>query len=163
MQRRAELTLIFERQTLQTKLHNRGLASRDYCDTDTTAQEGSSWCTRRRVRNCVGHSGEGSALLWFSQTRRMPGGSADDAGGEQEISSLSAAVQRAVDAAAGGGGLVQRVAARLFSNELQGAPSGASARRRRRALAPYAASLTWHRRARSRRRRAGTIAKFLDK
>jgi len=58
----------------------------------------------------------------------MPGGAADDAaagggvaGGEQEISSLSAAVQRAVDAAGpGGGGLVQRVAARLFSDELQG-------------------------------------------
>jgi hypothetical protein len=41
--------------------------------------------------------------------------------GEQEISALSAAVQRAVDAAGpGGGGLVQRVAARLFSDELQG-------------------------------------------
>lgn len=41
--------------------------------------------------------------------------------GELEISSLSAAVQRAVAAAGpGGGGLVQRVAARLFSDELQG-------------------------------------------
>ena len=42
------------------------------------------------------------------------GGSGADA---DEIETLSAAVQRAVDG--GGGGLVQRVAARLFSDELQ--------------------------------------------
>ena len=43
----------------------------------------------------------------------MSGASADD------VEALSAAVQRAVDADKGGGGLVQRVAARLFSDDLQ--------------------------------------------